>query len=125
MENCEFCKDPIKGEQCKNRICEAITNTDNKATRSPFMIELLDPKAILSINGNDRSRAIYNLIVHKRDFFLFSKGITPHRGWKFTVVKNYYGLSGTRTTILPKFMELFHESMKVMMPNYEEKTQPK
>ena len=123
MENCDICKEPIKGEYCKNRVCEALQERDDESNRSQFMRELLDPDAIISINGQDRSRAMYNLIVHKRDFRLYEKGIKPHRGWKFTLHKDYYGLSGTRTTIVPRFLELFHEVMKVMMPDYEQKTQ--
>ena len=38
---------------------------------------------------------MYNLICFKRDLQLYSKGIKPHRHWKISDVKRYFGMSGS------------------------------
>ena len=60
----------------------------------------------ISINGNQSSRGYYNLIVSIRDVSLFSKGIKPHRGWKITSVKKYFGMNGNPQVFLEKLVTL-------------------
>lgn len=46
----------------------------------------------------------YNLCVHEMQLSLFSKGIIPHRHWKITPIKQYYGLKGSnRVKLLEQF----------------------
>tara|TARA_B110000977_G_scaffold24536_1_gene29944 strand:+ start:192 stop:428 length:237 start_codon:yes stop_codon:yes gene_type:complete len=66
----------------------------------------LDLQRPLSINGAQSSRAFYNLVVSIRDVSLFSKGIKPHRGWRITDVKNYFGVKGNPTKVLVQLQEL-------------------
>jgi len=66
----------------------------------------LDLQRPLSINGAQSSRAFYNLVVSIRDVSLFSKGIKPHRGWRITDVKNYFGVKGNPTKVLIQLQEL-------------------
>ena len=66
----------------------------------------LDLQRPLSINGAQSSRAFYNLVVSIRDVSLFSKGIKPHRGWKISDVKNYFGVKGNPTKVLIQLQEL-------------------
>ena len=66
----------------------------------------LDLQRPLSINGAQSSRAFYNLVVSIRDVSLFSKGIKPHRGWRITDVKNYFGVKGNPTKVLAQLQEL-------------------
>ena len=68
-----------------------------------FQLDLQRP---LSINGAQSSRAFYNLVVSIRDVSLFSKGIKPHRGWKISDVKNYFGVKGNPTKVLIQLQEL-------------------
>ena len=68
-----------------------------------FQLDLQRP---LSINGAQSSRAFYNLVVSIRDVSLFSKGIKPHRGWRITDVKNYFGVKGNPTKVLVQLQEL-------------------
>ena len=68
-----------------------------------FQLDLQRP---LSINGAQSSRAFYNLVVSIRDVSLFSKGIKPHRGWRITDVKNYFGVKGNPTKVLIQLQEL-------------------
>jgi hypothetical protein len=69
----------------------------------------LDLQRPLSINGAQSSRAFYNLVVSIRDVSLFSKGIKPHRGWRITDVKNYFGVKGNPTKVLAQLQELREE----------------
>ena len=68
-----------------------------------FQLDLQRP---LSINGAQSSRAFYNLVVSIRDVSLFSKGMKPHRGWRITDVKNYFGVKGNPTKVLAQLQEL-------------------
>ena len=45
-----------------------------------------------SFNGKPMSRGYYNLVVSIRDFKLYKKGMIPHRGWKPTLAREYFGL---------------------------------
>lgn len=65
--------------------------------------------AYLDINGNKMPTAIYNLIVSRRDVALYSKGIIPHRGWKITPVKEYFGLKGRPEKCLEQIEALLEE----------------
>ena len=59
-----------------------------------------DLKQDMSINGSASSKGMYNLIVSQRDLGLWSKiGMKPHRHWKVTDVKRYFGLKGNKHKI--------------------------
>jgi hypothetical protein len=64
-----------------------------------FIQELSDEKAVFNLNGVSTSRAYYNLIVSIRDVRLYSIGLKPHRGWKITDVKKYFGVKGDAKSI--------------------------
>ena len=49
---------------------------------------------------------IWNLICSIRDLKLFCKGIKPHRHWKITPVKKYFGMTGNKETMLAKLQLL-------------------
>ena len=59
----------------------------------------------LSVNGAPMSRAYWNLIVSIRDCKLYSKGIKPHRFWKITHVKAYFGVKGNAEAIAQKLSQ--------------------
>lgn len=56
----------------------------------------------LSLNGADTSRAMWNLVLSIRDVSLYNKGIKPHRFWKISNVKNYFGLTGSSQKVEEK-----------------------
>jgi hypothetical protein len=60
----------------------------------------------LSINGAASSKGFYNLIVSIRDVKLWSKGIKPHRFWKVTDVKKYFGIKGNKEALVSQLEEL-------------------
>tara|TARA_R100001443_G_scaffold7122_4_gene16353 strand:- start:2630 stop:2926 length:297 start_codon:yes stop_codon:yes gene_type:complete len=83
---------------------------------SPFMEELRQEAEIIAnggevmtVNGSPMGRAIWNLIVSKRDLSLYCTGprpIKPHRHWKVTDVKKYFGIKGTGQKLYDNFMAL-------------------
>lgn len=86
---------------------------------TPFVQELLSGSSMTisvngTINGNPMSHAVYNLIVSHRDLKMWcSMGIKPHRGWKVSDVKRYFGLKGSKAKLLSQFEELKAE----VLPN--------
>ena len=53
-----------------------------------------DLKTKFSMNGKPMARGVWNLILSKRDCNLYAKGIKPHRMWKISDVKWYFGIKG-------------------------------
>lgn len=66
----------------------------------------------LNVNGAPISRAYWNLILSIRDCKLYSKGIKPHRNWKITDVKCYFGVKGSAQVIAEK-LEQYRELLVV------------
>ena len=67
------------------------------------------------INGRKKMNlARYNLIVSKRDVSLWTKlNVKPHRGWKVSQVKEYFGIKGSKKTLLDNFTKVFEEYMSL------------
>ena len=53
------------------------------------------------------NKGMYNLICSKRDLQLYCKGIKPHRRWKISSVKEYFGMNGNREDLSKKLNLLF------------------
>ena len=51
---------------------------------------------------------IWNLSLSRRDLTLYCKGIKPHRRWKITPVKKYFGMTGHKEVLLEK-LDRLHE----------------
>ena len=62
----------------------------------------------ISDTSSNVNRGMYNLICSKRDLQLYVKGIKPHRHWKITDVKKYFGMNGNPEVFLSKLTKL-HE----------------
>ncbi len=63
----------------------------------------------ISVNGGAMPVGYWNLITSIRDVKLYSKGIKPHRMWKITDVKWYFGVKGNAQQIaevLEKYKEI-------------------
>lgn len=65
-----------------------------------------DLNVMLQVNGKPMSRAIWNLIISKRDLALFCKGMKPHRYWRFNDVKIYFGLKGNKHKVYEQLCEM-------------------
>ncbi len=70
-----------------------MTTQEKEQYATPFLKDLGSGRTI-KFNGKDMPMAIYNLIVSKRDLGLWKMGMKPHRGWKVTDVKKYFGFTG-------------------------------
>ena len=61
---------------------------------APFWESMTEGTDLILVNNQEMPRAYWNLILSIRDCSLYSKGIKPHRFWKITDVKNYFGIKG-------------------------------
>jgi len=57
--------------------------------------------------NNSVNKGMFNLICTRRDLALYSKGIKPHRRWKISDVKRYFGMNGNKETLLEKIDLLY------------------
>lgn len=63
---------------------------------------------ILTVQGTQMGQAVWNLLISKRDLSLYANTrIKPHRKWKVSDVKWYFGIKGTKHTLLEQFMLIF------------------
>ena len=61
----------------------------------------------ISDTSSNVNRGMYNLICSKRDLKLYTKGIKPHRRWKITDVKKYFGMNGNAEVLHNKLATLY------------------
>ena len=67
-------------------------------------------KDLTSFENSQRNYnlGIWNLSLSRRDLTLYCKGIKPHRRWKITPVKKYFGMTGHKEVLLEK-LDRLHE----------------
>ena len=65
-----------------------------------------DQKIAIKINNSIATRAWYNLVVSIRDVKLWKAGMKPHRHWRITDVKNYFGVKGNTQKVLDQLVTL-------------------
>lgn len=63
----------------------------------------------MMINNNKSSLGYWNLIVSIRDCGLYACGIKPHRNWKISDVKKYFGIKGNATELKTQLGEMKEE----------------
>ena len=65
-------------------------------------------KDLTSMDNSQRNYnlGLWNLSLSIRDLKLYCKGIKPHRRWKITPVKKYFGMTGHREVLLEKLQRL-------------------
>lgn len=68
-----------------------------------------DKKIAIKINDGIATRAWYNLVVSIRDVKLWKAGMKPHRHWRITDVKNYFGVKGNTQKVLDQLVTLKEE----------------
>jgi hypothetical protein len=80
-------------------------------TSAPFFQEMEEShstgKDMMSVNGKNMPRSIWNLILTKRDLFLYTKGMRINRHWKVSSVKKYFGIKGSGQTLYDNFMVIY------------------
>ena len=58
---------------------------------------------IMEVNGKPMGQAVYNMIITKRDLSLYQIGMKPHRRWKVSDVKKYFGIKGSGQKLMDQF----------------------
>ena len=81
----------------------------NLLADTQFAKELIEGYNLGNTNFMGTNRAVYNLLISRRDINLWLNGIMPHKYWRLGDVKQYFGLKGGRKTILKNFMKVYNE----------------
>ena len=90
----------------KKEIILDATKFPNLLADTQFAQELIEGYNSGDTNFMGTNRAVCNLLISKRDIILWLNGIMPHRNWRLSDVKQYFGIRGGRKTILKNFMKL-------------------
>lgn len=87
--------------------------------QTPFVNSIFSGDTI-NMNGTPMLIAEYNLIICKRDIGLWTKlKMKPHRHWKVSEVKEYFGIKGSGENLLENFMEIFDNFKAIKKDIYE------
>jgi hypothetical protein len=86
---------------------------------SPFQSDLIadnqkrnDGESVLMVGDSPMGIAIWNLILSKRDLKLWCElGAKPTRSWQVSNVKKYFGIKGSKATLMKNFMVLYTDVM--------------
>ena len=63
----------------------------------------LDWEKPMRINTMESNRGYYNLVLSIRDLGLHTKiGMKPHRHWRLKDVKQYFGITGSASSMLTR-----------------------
>jgi hypothetical protein len=60
----------------------------------------------ISINGKPTPMGYYNLLISIRDCKMYAIGLRPHRHWKISDVKNYFGIKGNAQQLASQLEEI-------------------
>ena len=71
-----------------------------------FFKDMTDESKILNVNNGTMPLGYWNLIISIRDCKLYSKGIKPHRNFKITNVKKYFGLTGDANKLVVQLEDI-------------------
>lgn len=66
----------------------------NEISEVPFLRDL---NRTINFNGKPMPLGYYNLVISIRDFKLYERGLKPHRHWKPTHARKYFGLKPRAT----------------------------
>ena len=63
----------------------------------------------MSFNGKPMGLSVWNLLTSKRDLEMWTAiKMKPHRDWKVTDVKKYFGIKGSGRNLMNQFMLLYN-----------------
>jgi hypothetical protein len=71
-----------------------------------FFKDMTDESKTLNVNNSTMPLGYWNLIISIRDCKLYSKGIKPHRNFKITNVKKYFGLTGDASKLVVQLEDI-------------------
>lgn len=87
----------------------------NSRTHTRFFADLTDTDKEMNVNGSPMSLGVWNLICSNRDLNLWCRiGMKPHKGWKVSVVKRYFGIKGSGDKLLSEFNALKAEVDEIL-----------
>jgi hypothetical protein len=87
----------------------------NKRQDTPFYADLTSEDRVMNVNGNPMSHGVWNMICSHRDLKLWvNLGMKPHRGWKVSQVKSYFGIKGSGQKLLTQFEALKAEVDEIL-----------
>jgi hypothetical protein len=66
----------------------------------------------ININGIDVPVYYYNLLVSLRDLKMYRIGLKPHRNWRITDVKNYFGIKGNTDALIDQLEKQLEQIKK-------------
>lgn len=74
---------------------------------SQFFQDLMDESKAININGNMVAKGYWNLVLSIRDCSMYAKlGMKPHRHWKITDVKKYFGIKGSAEQVHEQLVQI-------------------
>ena len=80
---------------------------------TPFVQDLLSSE--MTVNGQPMPRGIWNLMITRRDLTMWVRfKMKPHRHWRISSVKKYFGLTGSGQKLLDQFNALKAEVERVL-----------
>jgi ribulose 1,5-bisphosphate carboxylase large subunit-like protein len=103
-----------KAWQDKMLSTKYVTNLDAPGLRQIKQdMEARDRgEQVMMVNSSPMGLGIWNLIITRRDITLWTKiGMKPHRHWKVSHVKKYWGIKGTGVNLMANFMALYYTLM--------------
>ena len=85
---------------------------------TPFFADLTSEDRVMNVNGSPMSHGVWNMIVSHRDLKMWCRlGMKPHRGWKVSDCKRYFGLKGNKDKLLSEFEALKAEVDEILTAN--------
>jgi hypothetical protein len=85
----------------------------SKRINTPFVQHLISGET-MNVNTRPMLMALWNLAVSERDLKMFVKiNMKPHRNWKITDTKKYFGITGCGEKLLNDFLALKAEIKKI------------
>tara|TARA_A100001388_G_C28752570_1_gene493043 strand:- start:230 stop:541 length:312 start_codon:yes stop_codon:yes gene_type:complete len=87
----------------------------NARQHTPFFADLTNEDRVMNVNGSPMSHGVWNMIVSHRDLKMWCRhSIKPHRHWKVSQAKAYFGIKGNKDKLLSEFEALKAEVDEIL-----------
>ena len=75
-------------------------------SNTQFYRDLIDESKTLNVNNGTMPLGYWNLILSIHEVGIYAIGMKPHRNWKITDVKRYFGVKGDAKQIKTQLEEI-------------------
>jgi hypothetical protein len=75
-------------------------------SNTQFYRDLTDESKTLNVNNGTIPLGYWNLILSIREVSMYAIGMKPHRNWRITNVKQYFGVKGDAKQIKTQLEEI-------------------